>query len=278
MLRLCSVLSLVFVGLTRPSMVAQVTGMRGMSDHSLCCAIGMPNVHGIDGTFEPAPDPILSRRRAPAPPPPATPAGAKAPVGSTNGLHVDIPGTDTFVRETAVVNRDVENDSDDLAAEIDALAEPEYPPLQMPKRKTEGYLDVGFETLGGYAFKLTKAQATAVGAGDAAALAAVNAQIPDLIRQLDGKKVMVTGFMLPMKMEGTLTTEFLLVANSMLCCYGVVPPMNQWITVKMTKRGVKPEQDVPMQVFGTLRVKTRVENGALAAIYHLEADRTRQPK
>lgn len=260
-------------------MVAQVTGMRGLRDHSLCCAIGMPNVHGIDGTFEPAPDPVLSRRRSPAPPPPATTAGATAPVGSTNDLHVDIPGTDTFVRETATVNGAAGKDpKEDLAGDIGALAEPKYPPLQMPKRKIDGYLDVGFETLGGYAFKLTKAQAAAVGAGDAAALAAVNGQIPDLIRQLDRQKVMVTGFMLPMKMEGTLTTEFLLVANSMLCCYGVVPPMNQWMTVTMTKRGVKPEQDVPMQVFGTLRVQTRVENGALAAIYHLDADRTRQPK
>lgn len=249
-----------------------------MSDHTQCCAIGMPNVHGIDGTFEPAPDPVLSRRRAPAPPAPATNTAVKAPVGGAAGPRADIPGTDTFVRESAVTDGTLGKADTDSAADVGAFAEPEYPPLQMPERKIDGHLDVGFETLGGYSFKLTKAQAAAVGAGDASALAAVNAQIPDLIRQLDGKKVVVTGFMLPMKMEGALTTEFLLVANSMLCCYGVVPPMNQWITVKMTKRGVKPEQDVPVQVFGTLRVQTRVENGALSAIYHLDADRTRPPK
>ncbi len=278
MVRLCSALSLVVVGLAAPLTVAQVTGLRAMSDHTLCCAIGMPNVHGIDGTFEPAPDPVLSRRRAPAPPPPASNAMAMTPVGVTDGPRVDIPGSDTFVRETATMTGAVKNEDTALAAELGVLAEPEYPPLQMPKRKIDGHLDVGFETLGGYAFKLTKAQAAAVGVGDAVALVAVNAQIPDLIRQLDGIKVAVTGFMLPMRMEGAVTTEFLLVANSLLCCYGVVPPMNQWITVKMTKRGVKPEQDVPVQVFGTLRVQTRVENGALSAIYHLDADRTRQPK
>jgi hypothetical protein len=57
----------------------------------------------------------------------------------------------------------------------------------------------------------------------------------------------------------------------MLCCYGVVPPMNQWITVRMAKKGIAPQQDVPVQILGTLRIQPRVENGALSAIYHLDA-------
>lgn len=250
----------------------QVTGLKGMRDHSLCCAIGMPNLHGFDGSFEPAPDPVLSRRRAPAPPAPAaTPPAAAAP-----GSGVHIPGADTFARESPPP----ETNASLSVAEASGPepAEPTYPPLVMPTRKIDGHLDVGFEILGGYAFKLTKAGATAIGAGDATALAAVNAQIPELIRQLDGKKVAVSGYMLPMKMEGALTTEFLLVANSMLCCYGVIPPMNQWATVKMTRRGVTAQQDVPIQVFGTLRVQTRIENGALSAIYHLDAERVQGGK
>lgn len=215
---------------------AQITGLRGLRDHTLCCAIGMPSLHGADGSFDPAPDPVLSRHRAPAPPPPAA-EPAKAVAAPT-----------------------------------------ELPPLKAPETVVEGHLEVGFDFLGGYPLALTQEQAAAVGAGDQAALAAVNAQIPDLVRALDGKRVMVTGYMLPMKMEGTLTTEFLLVANSMLCCYGVVPPMNQWLTVAMTKGGAKPQQDVPTQVFGTLRVRTRIENGALTALYHLEGDRVRLPK
>ena len=213
---------------------AQITGLRGLQDHSLCCAIGMPSLHGnSDGSFDPSPDPLLSRRRAPAPGSGAVPAPAVASTGDTAPV-------------------------------------PEYPPLKLPTERVNGHLDVGFDFLGGYEFKLTKEQAAAFAAEDQAALAAVESQIPDLVRSLDGKKVLVGGFMLPMKLEGALTTEFLLVANSMLCCYGVVPPMNQWITVKMEKQGLKPQQDVPMQVFGTLRVRPRVENGALTAIYHLD--------
>ncbi len=225
------------------SALAQLTGLRGLKDHSQCCAIGMPSIHGVDGSFDPAPDPVLSRRRAPAPP---------APV------------SDTDLKTSEATTADA--------------ASPERPPLELPTTKVDGYLDVGFTFLGGYDFTLTKAQAAAFAAADQSALAAVNTQIPDLIRQLDGQKVLVTGFMLPMKMDGPLTTEFLLVANSMLCCYGVVPPMNQWIVVKMVKKGVKPQQDVPVQIFGTLRVEPRIENGALSAIYHLDGDRPRPAK
>jgi hypothetical protein len=174
-----------FASLLVHSAPAQISGLRGLKDHSQCCAIGMPSIHAnADGTFDPAPDPLLSRRRAPAPPAPdseATPALATA----------------------------------------EAPTSPELPPLKLPTAKVDDHLDVGFDFLGGYEFKLTKEQAAA-SADDKATLAAVQAQVPELVRQLDGQKVLLTGFMLPMKMEGPVTTEFLLVANSMLCCYGVV--------------------------------------------------------
>lgn len=195
----------------------------------------MPSLHGAaDGSYDPMPDPVLGRLRAPAPPAPST---APAP-------SLDAPV--------------------------------EYPPLKLPTARVDGHLEVGFDFLGGYSFNLTKEQAAAFATEEKAALAAVDTQIPELIRKVDGQKVLVRGFMLPMKMEGALTTEFLLVANSLLCCYGVVPPMNQWITVKMPPgKGLTPQQDVPLEIFGTLRVQPRVENGALNAIYHLEGTRSK---
>ncbi len=203
----------------------------------------MPSIHGADGTFDPSPDPVLGRRRAPAPPAPTSaPSDPSA-----------LPTLPTLETEAPI----------------------EYPPLKLPVAKVDGHLEVGFDFLGGYAFKLTKDQAAAFATEDKAALETVNSQIPELVRQLDGQKVLLRGFMLPMKMEGVLTTEFLLIANSQLCCYGIVPPMNQWITVKVAGKGLKPQQDVPLQIFGTLRVQPRIENGALAAIYHLDATRQR---
>lgn len=253
--------------------VGQVTGMRGLGDHAGCCALGLPNLHGIDGTFEPAPDPVLSRHRAPAPPRPAAvpesaPGNASARAAGAEDSGATAAGAPTPPADGGVASPGLET------AET-AEAPVEYPPLREPTRKVEGYWDVGFETLGGYAFSLTKAEAAAFGSGEAAAKGRLEEQIPEIVRKLDGQRIVISGFMLPMKMEGAVATEFLLVANSMLCCYGVVPPMNQWVTVKMRRRGVPPRQDVPIQVFGTLRVQPRVENRALSAIYHLDADRVK---
>ena len=235
---------------------AFAAGARGLLDHSLCCGIGPAGMNG-EGSVDGSSDPLLRRHRMPPPPKAAAETSAAAP----------IPGSDGFVNETPGSSR-----SD--GAPMIAAAEP----LKLPTTLIEDHLDVGFETLGGYPFKLTKEQALAIGGGDRAATDAMNAQVPDVIRQLDGKKVLLTGFMLPMKLEGGLTNEFLLVANSMLCCYGVVPPMNQWAVVTMKKGGVKPLQDVPVQVFGTLRVQPQIENGVLSTLYTLEAERMRQPK
>jgi hypothetical protein len=149
-------------------------------------------------------------------------------------------------------------------------------PLRIPSELVEGHLRVGFNVLGGFPFELTKAEAAAAASPEA--VAEILARVPAEIRALDGRKVLVTGFMLPMQLEGPLTTEFLLVATSMLCCYGVVPPMNQWIVVKMVRGGVKPQQDVPLSFFGTLRVQPRYDSGALSAIYQLEGERMHVPR
>lgn len=230
--------------------VANAAGARGLLDHSLCCGGGAPGL-GVDGTADHGTDPVLRRHRMPPPP-----KAASGPI---------LPGADGFVSETPASG----------ATPTDAAPEQ---PLRIPTELVEGHLDLGFETLGGYPFKLTKEQAAAIGAGDRAATDVMLAQIPEAIQKLDGKKVLMTGFMLPMKLEGGLASEFLLIANSMLCCYGVVPPMNQWAVVKMKKGGLKPLQDVPIQIFGTLRVQPQTENGVLSTIYSLEAERLRTAK
>lgn len=150
-------------------------------------------------------------------------------------------------------------------------ANPAHPPAKL--EVVDGYVRAGFDVLGAFTFTPPADLSEEAAAKRPSALE----QLPAHVRELDGKKVLLRGFMLPMKMEGTLTTEFLIVANSMLCCYGIVPPMNQWVVVHLPK-GAKPIQDVPTEVYGTLRVKERFDNGMLSAIYHLDAERVKQPK
>lgn len=103
-------------------------------------------------------------------------------------------------------------------------------------------------------------------------------QIPDVIKALDQQKVSVTGFMLPVKMEGGLVKEFLLVKDPMMCCYGVMPKINEWIVVKMVGSGVKPLMDIPITFEGKLRVGEMYENGYLTGLYLLEGDRQAETK
>ncbi len=46
------------------------------------------------------------------------------------------------------------------------------------------------------------------------------------------------GFMLPMKVNGSLTTDFLLLKNQGLCCYGLPPKITEWVNVRMTGKGI----------------------------------------
>lgn len=241
---------------------------RGLLDHSLCCGIPPSTIDG-GSFFDPATDPVFSRRRLP---PPST--------------VMDVPGTTakdraaapaTIARaETSLAGPGKVSPAESGETVASAIT-PAFEALQKPTKVVSGHLRVGFNVLGGFPFELSKSEAAAAATPDATQVADVLARIPAVVRELDGQKVLVSGFMLPMKMEGTLTTEFLLVANSMLCCYGVVPPMNQWMVVRMKKGGVKPQQDVPLAFFGTLRVKPRFDGGALSAIYHLEGDRIHAP-
>ena len=131
------------------------------------------------------------------------------------------------------------------------------------------YEVVGFDRLASYTFTppemdSTDPKATPPSGAD---------QIPDKIKALDQQKVAITGYMLPTKMEGGLVKEFLLVKDAMMCCYGVMPKINEWVVVKMNGTGVKPLMDIPITFDGKLRVGAMYENGYLTGVYLLEGDK-----
>jgi hypothetical protein len=94
-------------------------------------------------------------------------------------------------------------------------------------------------------------------------------QVPEAVRQLDGRRVAITGFMLPIRVKEGHVTEFLLLRDQSLCCFGTIPSMNDWIVVKAAGRGVRPLMDVPITIGGTLQVRGRFENSYLIGIYHM---------
>jgi hypothetical protein len=138
-----------------------------------------------------------------------------------------------------------------------------------PLEEENGYLKLGFDRLASYRFRVPEFDPAA---NPGVTPPTGEEQIPESLKSLSGKKVRLTGFMLPLKMEGSLVTEFLLLSDPMMCCYGIVPDMNQWVIVKM-KKGVRPLQDVPLAFFGTLKVGAMFEQGYMTGIYLLDGER-----
>ncbi len=95
-----------------------------------------------------------------------------------------------------------------------------------------GCQNVTFDLLAGFDFSLTKEMVDGTAAAGAMAGKA-RAQIPAKVQSLDGKDVAIQGFLLPVTMNDGLAVEFLLMRNQSMCCYGVPPKINEWITVKM---------------------------------------------
>jgi len=149
-------------------------------------------------------------------------------------------------------------------------AKPSAKAASVPTPAVEnGYLKLGFEQLASYPFTPP--------AFDPAANPNVKPptgeeQIPAVVKAWNGKKAVVTGYMVPVKMDKGLVVEFLLMRNTMACCFGGVPNMTEWVVVKM-KKGVPPLMDVPVAFYGELKVGAMFENGYMTGLYELEGEK-----
>lgn len=145
----------------------------------------------------------------------------------------------------------------------DATATPGEPQLE------NGYLKLGFEQLASYTFNPPPFDPAA----DPKAVPPTGEeQIPPAIKAWNGKKAVITGYMVPVKMEKGLVTELLLMRNTMACCFGTVPNLNEWVVVRM-KKGVAPLMDVPVAFFGQLKVGAMFENGYMTGLYELDGEK-----
>lgn len=134
------------------------------------------------------------------------------------------------------------------------------------------YKAVGFDVLAGFEYQPSETMGLGGGTmpndaepGEAA--------IPDAIKALDGKPIAVTGFMVPIDLRDGKVRYFLLVRNQMLCCYGVMPSMNEWIHVEMNESNrVEYVNDVPITVKGKLAVGEEIEDGVVMSLYRMNGD------
>jgi hypothetical protein len=95
--------------------------------------------------------------------------------------------------------------------------------------------------------------------------------MPKRIRDLSGKKVLMTGFMLPID-EVQHIKEFLLVQSLWSCCYGQPPDIHGFVRVVMPKGKTSDYFFDPIKVIGKFKVEATVMDGYCVDIYQLETE------
>lgn len=132
---------------------------------------------------------------------------------------------------------------------------------------------VGFDKLGAFQYALPDGPVDT----NKVETTKASAQIPETVKSLNNQFVSLKGFMMPLKVEKGLVTELLIMRDQSMCCYGAVPRINEWVSVKMVGNGVKPVMDQAVTMFGKLKVGEMYENGYLVGIYSLDGERMAGP-
>lgn len=149
--------------------------------------------------------------------------------------------------------------------------------LGEPTKLPDGSLAVGFDRLSSFSFEVTDEilQSNTTNATQVASRTAE--QIPKTVMAYDQKRIALKGFMLPLKVEGGKVTEMLIMRDQSMCCYGAVPKINEWVSVKMVGSGVRPIMDQAVTLYGKLHVGEMRENGYLVGIYRMDGERIDGP-
>lgn len=96
--------------------------------------------------------------------------------------------------------------------------------------------------------------------------------LPDWLKQLDGQKVQIRGFMYPSFLQDDLD-RFVFCRDTGACCFGPNPVIYYLINVRM-KKGTTTHyiENRPFDVTGTFRIKPGIikETGLVYELYHLE--------
>ncbi len=197
---------------------------------------------------------------SPQPAPTQAVAGAALPI-STN----DAPAKDSAKPEPTVAQRETPSPSTEKAAS---------PKDEPADSAAVEFLSVSFERLASFTFEIPDDQPST---NSVAQPSQSKDQIPATVKALDQRKVALKGFMLPLRVESGLVTEMLIMRDQSMCCYGTVPKINEWVSVKMTEKGVKAIMDQPVTIFGKLRVGEMRENGYLVGIYAMDGEKMAGP-
>jgi hypothetical protein len=158
------------------------------------------------------------------------------------------------------------------------------PPLPKPVDVSPRTVKVGNAeayTLGFHLLSAFPYVVTDIGTGASAtevAAARTRDQVPDWIRVYDGKRVLLTGFMMPLQFENGVCRKFVMMRDTNTCCYGSTPNMNDYVVVTMKGKGIAVVQDVPVDLTGVFRVDEKYEDGYLVSLFVMDGETFQGPR
>ena len=150
--------------------------------------------------------------------------------------------------------------------------------IATPTEMIGDYLRVPFSFLGDY--WLDEPDWRQLADAEYTASLSYDTEIPDEVKQIDGKKVAITGFMLPIDVDKGKVKRFLLLKSTMSCCFGVAPRINEVVYVESSKKQkIQTVMDMPITVFGKLSVGQQFrEDLMLMGVYQLELDEVKRAR
>lgn len=137
----------------------------------------------------------------------------------------------------------------------------------------DGFVRAGFDVLSNFKYDTYEVYDEASGGRP---LTKSDDVIPAHIKAYDGKRVVVKGFLMPLRLKKGLVTEFLLYRDQAACCFGKAAQMNHYMRVTMKDKGFAPGSMVTHKVYGTLQVGEIYVQGYLTGIYQMTAEKVEE--
>lgn len=208
----------------------------------------------------------------PATPKPAGPVGIGAKLAATNELTKGWMETNTLKAAKATSNATA------TVAVVTNLPPVKRVPVVLAEleKDEKGFYTIDFNQLASFEYEVPDEYPADEKEKKESPSEEVD-QIPGDIRNLNERKVALQGFMLPLKVEDGLITELLIMRDQSMCCYGTVPKINEWVSVRMVNQGIKPVMDQAITLYGVLKVGEIRENGYLVGIYEMDGERMLGP-
>jgi hypothetical protein len=152
-----------------------------------------------------------------------------------------------------------------------SVAATNLPPVDWNRPDTveDGFIRLGYDKLSGFKYDVYEVYSET---NSGRALVKSDDVIPPQVKSYDGRRVTVTGFVLPLRTKRGLVTEFLLLRDQGTCCFGPQAQINHFIRVKYPA-GFKHGMPIPWKVSGVIRVGEIYIQGYLTGIYQMDAER-----